>query len=226
MLSQAQICGLDRAHLVSLEDGHWLLPQVAQAFMQMQRAARKDGVDLRLASSFRSFERQLAIWNDKWHGRRAVLDLNEQPVDIQALTDKEKCFAILTYSALPGASRHHIGTDMDVYDQRAVEASGQPLRLTASEYAPGGPCHALSCWLAEHSEAYGFFRPYPTYQGGVAAEPWHISHRHQAASALQQLGPDVLHRILQTADIAGKACILAHLDEIYRRFVLNQGVTL
>ncbi|MDF2177743.1 M15 family metallopeptidase [Aliiglaciecola sp. CAU 1673] len=223
MLSLAQITGQDNSHLVALDQGHQLLPQVATDFVSMQQAAREDGVDLTLASSFRSFSRQLTIWNDKWHGRRPVLDIHEKQVDIHALQDKDKCFAILTFSALPGASRHHFGSDMDVYDMAAVSASGQPLQLLESEYSEGGPCHSLSCWLEKHSASFGFFRPYARYQGGVAAEPWHISHQQQADVIMQQLSTDALRGVLAQTDIAGKASILEHLDEIYRRFILNRG---
>ena len=45
--------------------------------------------------------------------------------------------AILVWSALPGASRHHWGTDLDVFD-RAVQPPGEPLELLARHYEPGG----------------------------------------------------------------------------------------
>ncbi|SPY94009.1 D-alanyl-D-alanine carboxypeptidase [Proteus mirabilis] len=65
------------------------------------------------ASFIRSFERQLAIWNGKFEGTRPVLDAESQPIDIQTLSEGQRCEAILKWSALPGASRHHWGTEID-----------------------------------------------------------------------------------------------------------------
>ncbi len=33
-----------------------------------------------------------------------------------ALSDLEKCKAMLRWSAVPGASRHHWGTEIDIFD--------------------------------------------------------------------------------------------------------------
>ncbi|CAM5189250.1 M15 family metallopeptidase [Alishewanella longhuensis] len=82
----------------------------------------------------------------------------------------------MLYSALPGASRHHWGTELDIYDAAAVPADYQP-QLLPAEYASGGPFYKLAWWLECHAAEYGFFLPYKRYQGGVAAEPWHISYQ-------------------------------------------------
>ena len=57
------LLGLDPSHLVKVEDTHLLLPDVADAYQKMQKAAQSDGHDLRIVSSYRSFERQCLIWN-------------------------------------------------------------------------------------------------------------------------------------------------------------------
>ena len=80
----------------------------------------------------------------------------------------------MLYSALPGASRHHFGTDLDIYDTRPIDDDYQ-LQLTPDEYST--MAHLLSLrWLEHNLEKYGFYRPYQEYKGGVAPEPWHISH--------------------------------------------------
>ena len=53
---------------------HGLQPEVWLAFDQLAREAAKSGINLMLASGFRSFERQLLIWNAKANGERPVLD--------------------------------------------------------------------------------------------------------------------------------------------------------
>ena len=86
-------------------------------------------------------------------------------------------FAILTWSALPGASRHHWGTDIDVFDKQKVESSGQKFELVTGEYESDGPCSALAHWLEDNIQNFGFSLPYASYTGGVAREPWHLSYR-------------------------------------------------
>jgi LAS superfamily LD-carboxypeptidase LdcB len=185
----------------------------------MQLAAAADGIDLHIASSFRDFERQLLIWNNKWLGLRPVLDIKGEPLDFSNMSDVEKLHGILTWSALPGASRHHWGTDLDVYDKTAIESSGKSLQLDSSEYAKGGPCYTLVCWLDKHARDFGFIRPYSTYTGGVAAEAWHLSYQVLASKIAPMLTKDRLQRLIAATDIQGKHCILANLDEIFERYI-------
>ena len=84
-----------------------------------------------------------------------MLDDLSHPLDVSSLTDKQRIFAILRWSALPGCSRHHWGTDMDIWDAAAVPADYQ-LKLIASEYDPGAPFYDLSCWLRQYSKDFGF----------------------------------------------------------------------
>ena len=100
------------------------------------------GFDLRVASGFRSFDRQLAIWNGKAAGSRPIHDDVGLPIDRGALGEDELIAAILRFSALPGASRHHWGSDMDVYDAAAVP-EGYAVQLSPAEVADDGPFGAL-----------------------------------------------------------------------------------
>ncbi|WP_102795083.1 M15 family metallopeptidase [Bowmanella denitrificans] len=219
MLTALQLTGRDTSHLIEWRPGHWLQPDVAKALEKMQKAAQADGVGLDLVSSYRDCQRQLAIWNAKWLGQRPVLDINSQVLPMESLSDKQKLYAILTWSALPGASRHHWGTDMDLYDKASVQQSGRTFQLVSQEYAAEGPCYALCCWLDSYAEDFGFFRPYAKYQGGVAPEPWHFSHKASARLMQQQLSLTCLSDCIQALNIEGKRVILEHLPDIYRRFV-------
>jgi hypothetical protein len=86
---------------------------------------------------------------------------------VRRLTPAERVAAILWWSALPGTSRHHWGTDFDVLDAAAMPA-GYKLQVIPAEYLEGGPFHRLTTWLDAHMGAFGFFRPYTTDRGGVA----------------------------------------------------------
>ncbi|MNP04992.1 D-alanyl-D-alanine carboxypeptidase [compost metagenome] len=219
-MTQDQLLGLDESHLILVGRGpHRLTAATAAAFNDMQVAAAYEGFNLQAASSWRSFERQLAIWNGKWRGERPLLDADNQPLDALQLDDMERLHAILRWSALPGTSRHHWGTDLDIYDPDCLPA-GTRLALEPWEYEAGGWFADLGEWLGDHMNDFGFFLPYAKpleAAQGVAYEPWHISFALESAE--QRLDPDALALCLQQADIEGKACILSHLDEILARYV-------
>ncbi|SUC40219.1 D-alanyl-D-alanine carboxypeptidase [Proteus mirabilis] len=107
MITPLMLTGRSTDHLVTLSERHHLQFNATKAFLALQQQAAKAGFKLMPASSFRSFERQLAIWNGKFEGTRPVLDAESQPIDIQTLSEGQRCEAILKWSALPGASRHH-----------------------------------------------------------------------------------------------------------------------
>lgn len=216
------LTGRDQGHLAPLAgDGTTLVHRLlVQPFTHLQAEAAAAGIDLQPASGFRSFERQLAIWNGKAGGSRPVLDDQGNALDIKALSDTEKVFAILRWSALPGASRHHWGTDLDVWDRSAVAADYR-LQLTAAEYSVNGPMGGLGNWLDAvlDSGDRGFARPYLRDRGGVGQEPWHISYLPVARNFERKLTPALLASVLQHSDLALRSVVLANLDEIFDRFV-------
>ncbi len=220
-MSIAEWLGLTDSHVVNCHGQHRLRPEVCKAFDRMQKAAAIDGVDIQIVSSFRSFEKQQAIWDGKWLGQRTLYSLNGDELEFDALSETERLFSILIWSALPGASRHHWGTDLDVFDKVSIDSSGHKLELVASEYTPDGPCYQLNCWLAENADRFGFYRPYSKYNGGVAPEAWHISFLPEAESIIQQLNLTNLADTIDASNIQGKKLILQNLNEIYRRYTLN-----
>lgn len=215
--------GLQGNHLNEVDERHQLHSEALLAYKAMQLSAINDGIDLQLVSSYRSFDRQLAIWNNKWNGGATLYDPLGKPLVFETLTDEQKLFAILTWSALPGASRHHWGTDMDVFDYQSVKAWGEPFELVTAEYEGNGPCAELSFWLSNNMESFGFYRPFDTYTGGVAAEPWHISFKTTAESYEKERNAKALLQQLQSANISGLSTIEACFNEIFPRFVLNRG---
>jgi LAS superfamily LD-carboxypeptidase LdcB len=194
--------------------------EVAGAYLALRAAAAVDGIDLVAFSGFRDFDRQLGIWNGKFRGERPMQDRLGRPLDARALSPAERVAAILWWSALPGASRHHWGTDFDVLDAAALPA-GYRLQVVPAEYRAGGPFERLTAWLDEHMHAFGFFRPYATDRGGVAPEPWHLSHAGVAARARTAFGIEGLRTALAKADIEGKPEVLAALDRIFTSYVAN-----
>src|SRR5262249_7684278 len=114
-LSALELTGRARTHVVALSEfGCELEPQAATGWRAMRAAAAHDGFDRQAVSGFRDFDRQLAIWNGKFRGTRALLDADSRPLDAADLDQAQRVAAILVWSALPGASRHHWGSDCDV----------------------------------------------------------------------------------------------------------------
>jgi LAS superfamily LD-carboxypeptidase LdcB len=190
-----------------------------------EEARRSGGFEVEISSGFRSFDRQLSIWNRKAGGERAVLDSNAVPMDIRTLSDEELVFAILRWSALPGASRHHWGTELDVIDA-AARPEGYEVQLVPEEVDSGGMFGPFHDWLDERirtGTSFGFFRPYDQDRGGVAPERWHLSCAPVSGPLLQGLTVDVLRATVEAADMRLKKTVLAHLEEIHERFVLNIG---
>ena len=216
----AQLTGQVRSHLTELNNNILIHSDVVREFLALQKAAKSAGFNVQIASGFRSFERQLLIWNNKYAGKTPVLDKNEQRLDLTALSEQEKLLAILHWSALPGASRHHWGTDFDIFDPDLLPAK-QNLQLTVSEYNNGGYFQDLTHWLTENMQQFGFYRPYQTFSGGVAVEPWHISYYPIAGNALQQLELSLIYELISKNNILGRSLICRQLPMIYEKFIRN-----
>lgn len=155
-------------------EGMYLLSDAFEAFKKMRRAARADGVSLVIVSATRNYEAQKRIWQGKWTGQRLVDGMNLA----QAVPDPvQRARLILRYSSMPGTSRHHWGTDIDINSvNTAYFRSGKGVR----EYA----------WLAKHAGEYGFVQPY-TAKGearphGYEEEPWHWSYHPIARAYMRQ----------------------------------------
>lgn len=145
-------------------DGLYLLSDVYDAFTKMHRAAKADGISLVIVSATRNFDDQKRIWQGKWTGQRLVGQQNLA----QTVPDPvERARTILKYSSMPGTSRHHWGTDIDINSvDTAYFESGSGLRIYA--------------WLLAHAAEYGFIQTYtpkgPDRPHGYEEEPWHWSY--------------------------------------------------
>ena len=224
-LYDRQLTGLDDSHLVNLPDGHRLQSEAALAFGTLQEDARQAGFDLAIASSYRPFARQLAIWNGKASGARPVYDDQGQEVPVGQLSPTEHLHAILRFSAIPGTSRHHWGTDLDVYDAGAVAPDYQ-VQLSVQEVEAGGLFDPLHRWLDERiaaGESQGFYRPYDRDRGGVAPERWHLSYAPLSVTCATQWCSEMLLSCWDgqafSEDLLLRAEIEAELMEIVARYV-------
>ncbi len=217
---QKLILGLNEEPLVEIASNCKVHHAIINDLNKLVMAAKKDAIDLTIASPFRSFERQQLIWNNKARGLRPIKDADNNVVDTTLLSDEQLLDYILHWSALPGASRHHWGTDMDVY---APSMLSQSLQLEPWEYQTGGPMEQLGDWLDDNLTSYGFFRPYSTFNNGVAIEPWHISHIEQSKPLLEQLNIELIEQVITENDIGLKNSVLAKLESIFNQYIINVG---
>jgi len=216
----AELSGQVETHLIKLDAQTLIHQHVYAPFIALQKSAKQAGFNLQIASGFRSFERQRLIWNNKFSGKTSLLDKNEVVIDHGLLTELQKLHAILHWSALPGASRHHWGTDFDIYDPTLLPAH-KNLQLTCSEYQKEGYFFELNQWLTENMGPLGFYRPYQQDLGGVAPEPWHISYKPVAQQCLQSLNLSVIHDLIMENNVLGKSLICQQLPTIYKQYICN-----
>ncbi|MCH8501991.1 MAG: M15 family metallopeptidase [Aliidiomarina sp.] len=206
-LTWTQLTGRNADHVVTVPGASSALirlqPAVVAAFLRLQTAAASAGHNLHIASGFRDFERQRVIWTRKW----------------QASTqDQQALETILHWSALPGASRHHWGTDADFFDPSALGTA--TLQLEPWEYEPGGPFASLSAWLTEHAARFGFYRCYADpASSGVAVEPWHFSFAPIAQRYPEQLNCAALRQLYLDSELPGHAIILPQLEQLLAKYV-------
>ena len=220
-MDEWELTGRARTHVQQYSQPRFAArPEVAAAFLAMREAALRDGIDMLPCASYRPLAGQVRIWNRKFSGEGTLRDHHGQPRDAAALAPEQLVWAILGWSALPGATRRHWGTDIDVFD-RATQPVGYKVKLLPEEVAPGGVYAHLHAWLDLHLASFGFFRPYRTWRGGMYPEPWHLSHIATAQPALAALDIDMVARAVRESDMLGRDLVLDLLPDIYRNHVQN-----
>ena len=170
-----ELFGLSQASMTDCVLGGRIRCEVLPFLTVLARAAQQAGFELAVASGFRDFERQKWIWDAKASGERPLLDERGQPLDARQLTDRERMWAILRWSALPGASRHHWGTEVDVFDRSSLPAGETLWAASAGPPALGWRKPALAAPLPRFTNGWTVTSPVrriPVFIGpttGIAA---------------------------------------------------------
>lgn len=215
-ITASQVYGLSSTHLVE-SLGYLLEQETAHAFNKMRAAAEKEHIAIEICSAFRDFNRQQLIWNAKANGTRALLDKNAQPVDIEGKTAEQIIELILLWSALPGTSRHHWGTDIDIFDSNKILK--RDLQLIPQEYQRNGPCNNLNLWLTKNAQNFGFYLPFQEGLSGVSAEPWHLSYYPVSQQYIDAFDVNSLADILQNSSVLYKSQLLEKLETLTQEYV-------
>jgi LAS superfamily LD-carboxypeptidase LdcB len=160
-ISIEQVLGLDTSHL---EPSPILLEkETYKSFSKMQSAALKDDIHLQIVSGYRSFSNQKQIWEKKYN------QLLKTHSSTEAISE------IITYSSIPGTSRHHWGTDIDIIDQSVQLPKGDI--LLEKHYHGTGVFSNLKVWMERYGSDFGFELVYTDdkTRTGFLYEPWHYS---------------------------------------------------
>lgn len=163
----------------------------------LMAAAQRDNIPLKVVSGFRSYWHQKNIWDKKW--QQYAREIPDETARVEKLTQ---------FSAVPGVSRHHWGTDVDF---NSVE--------TAYWHSAEG--QKVWQWLRQNAHRYGFCQVYDgraqgQRSGGHEDEAWHWSHL-PSAEPLHRQRSARLHEALYP-DLAGHA-VLQQKPELVRPFV-------
>ena len=217
------LLGKTQEHLVPLEGTKFLLHKLMlHDFLKLQQSAQNEGLDLQIISAFRDYDRQLKIWNAKARGERQLMDDQERPLEYSQLSPTEIVFAILRWSAIPGCSRHHWGSDIDVFDGSTQQAAD--VKLVPSECENNGPAARLHDWLdiqIKENKSFGFFRPYAFDKGGVSPERWHLSYYPVSRRIIDVYTFSIFKRHIENSEVMFKDIILKHAEDIFQRYLMS-----
>lgn len=180
----------------------YLRREALESYKEMRQAAKNDGIELTILSAFRSFTYQRWIWNSKFLGQRLSGGKNMAK---QFPDPKDRVEGILKYSAMPGTSRHHWGTDIDINSLN-------------SAYFKSEKGVKVYQWLQNNANSYGFFQTYTdNRKDGYQPEEWHWSYLPLAKSYLYNFDQKITYQ-----DITGfEGSEYAEPLKVLERFVLD-----
>lgn len=208
------------SHVQAVQGAIALHRAVVPAYQALCAKAATAGFELKLVSGFRNYEKQLKIWNEKAAGQRTCMDDNGEPVNIHMLTPEKAIRALMRWSAIPGASRHHWGTDFDLIASNLTPKEYH-IQLSPKEIEPGAPFEAFNQWLEETLPSTDFFRPYNEDRGGVSPEWWHISFAPIAEQFFERYSLSLFEDTISDPNIALSSTLKQHSKSIYIKYVMN-----
>ncbi len=145
--------------VLAAKEGMYLRIEAIESFMSMAQSAAKVGLKLKILSATRNFTAQKTIWENKWNGK--VVVENGQNLALTTPDPITRAKIILEYSSMPGTSRHHWGTDID-------------LNALNNIYFTTGEGKKIYDWLLEYAGSFGFCQPYTADRPyGYQEEKWH-----------------------------------------------------
>ena len=200
-ISYEELIGKGKPELFG--DGYKLRKPANEAFLQMASEAKKSEINIQVVSSYRSFVRQNQIWERKFKS-------NEN----KGLKPTENIQKIIEYSTIPGTSRHHWGTDLDIIDGNVKQPSSV---LQSRHFEANGCYRKLKLWMDEHANRFGFYLVYTNLETrkGFKYEPWHYSYKPLSQTYLKQYQMLDLKKIILKEQLMGSASFSEAFMNLY-----------
>ncbi len=185
-------------------DGYALRKEAYEAFLKMKAEAAKSGFKIKVVSSYRNYAHQNRIWERKYKRFTA-----------EGLSPIEAIKKIIEYSTIPGTSRHHWGTDIDIVDGNARQPKGL---LLTENFEGNGPFCQFKEWMDQHANSFGFKLVYTDKKDrkGFKYEPWHYSYAPLSIPMLKE------YQKLNVADELKKAKLLG--SNFFTNDFINQYI--
>jgi len=179
----------------------YLQKETLDAFIKMNEAAEREGINLIIISGTRNFYSQKSIWERKYKSNKT-----------EGLSDIENIKKIMLWSSMPSTSRHHWGTDIDINGfEKYFDGKNEKAK---KEYE----------WLVNNAHKFGFCQVY-TKKGegkrltGYNEEKWHWSYMPLSSGYLKKY-----KELINYSDINGfSASQFAKKLDIIQEFVLGIG---
>ncbi|NKI30327.1 M15 family metallopeptidase [Croceivirga thetidis] len=182
---------MGQADIELFGEGINLRKEAHDAFVAMKKAAYSEGFDVKMISSYRSFERQKAIFERKF------IRYTED-----GLKPMDAILKIVEYSTIPGTSRHHWGTEIDIIDGNP-KSSGDV--LVPEKFEGDGPFAPFKKWLDENSKKFDFHIVYTDsiLRKGFKYEPWHYSYAPLSIPMLEQFRQRNILKLISNENFEG-----------------------
>ena len=208
LFTQQELMGIEVTTLRNTS-AYRLRTQAAEAFENMRQAAKKEaGIHIHVVSSFRDFDHQNRIWARKYNRFSS-----------QGLSPLDAIHKIIEYSTIPGTSRHHWGTDIDLIDLNTDQPKDV---LQTVHFDENGPFCKLREWLENRATDFGFYIVYTNEKNrkGFKYEPWHYSYAPISKSMLEAYRKLPLREILQELRVVGSL----HINSDFIQKYINENI--
>lgn len=170
-----------------------LRKEAHDAFIKLKTEAHKSDIRIQVVSSYRGYDHQNKIWERKYNR-----NINN------GLSPQESINKIIEYSTIPGTSRHHWATDIDIIDANVVQPSSV---LQPKHFEANGCYRKLKLWMDKHANDFGFFLVYTNLSNrkGFKYEPWHYSYKPLSSAYLTQYMNLNIKDIITNENLKGNA---------------------
>ena len=184
-------------------DGYRLQEKAHKAFKAMKSEALKENINIQVVSSYRNFDHQKRIWESKY-----------ARFTKQGLNSNQVISKIIEYSTIPGTSRHHWGTDLDIIDANSTYKGDV---LVPSKFHGTGPFCKLKEWMDNNAANFGFKLVYTDNPAreGFKYEPWHYSFAEISKPMLSEYRKIDLKSFLKEEKLSGSSIITSKFIDDY-----------